>query len=202
LDEENVNVTDLVAYMRRNNLALVVSRNVTTRDYNDQQQPFNLRVAGTQTQTVAATGKVYDIAHIQFFQGDQIRGYGGTTDPRPGRRVLAQLMHDPSVKNPPNPSGPAGSVKLGSDGSMAAFVPARRAMSWQLTDAAGSGVVRERYWLTFQPGEIRTCTSCHGLNTRDQTNKSVPTNKPEALRELLKYYRQNVGTLTRGGGVK
>ena len=39
---------------------------------------------------------------------------------------------------------------------MAAFVPARRAMTWQLTDPAGAPVVRERYWLTFQPGEIRT----------------------------------------------
>lgn len=188
LAEENINVADLVAYMRRNNLALVVSRNVTTRDYNDRQQPFNLRVAGTQTQTIAAPGKIYGVAHIQFFQADQIRGLGGTEDPRPGRRVLAQPMHDPSVNNPPNPSGPVGSIKIASDGSMAAFVPARRAMSWQLTDPSGSAVVRERYWLTFQPGEIRTCTSCHGLNTRDQTGKPVPTNKPEALRQLVRYY--------------
>ena len=73
------------------------------------------------------------------------------------------------------------------------ILPARRAMTWQLTDPGGTAVVRERYWLTFQPGEIRTCASCHALNTRDQMNRSVPTNKPEALGELMRYYRQVAG---------
>lgn len=72
---------------------------------------------------------------------------------------------------------------------MAAFVPARRAMSWQLTEANGTPVVRERYWLTFQPGEIRTCASCHGLNAKDQAGNTVPTNKPEALRQLMRHYK-------------
>lgn len=72
---------------------------------------------------------------------------------------------------------------------MAAFVPAQRAMTWQMTDSAGEGVVRERYWLTFQPGEIRVCASCHGLNTTNQANELTPTNKPEALRDLLFSWR-------------
>ena len=135
-------------------------------------------------------GKVYDISHLQLFQADQIRGYGGIASPREGRRPLAQVMHDPKVKNPANPGAPAGSVKLGLDGSSAAFVPARRAMTWQLTDATGKAVVRERNWLTFQPGEIRTCASCHGLNTADQAGGFAPINKPEALRTLMRYWKQ------------
>ncbi len=193
LQEENIDVNRLVNYLKQNNLALVVSRNVTTRDKADRQQPFNLRVAGTNTKTTGAPGKIYEVAHLQFFQGDQIRGIGGTTNPRAGRRVLAQAMHDNNVNNPPNASGPAGSVKIADDGSMAAFVPARRAMSWQLTEANGTPVVRERYWLTFQPGEIRTCTSCHGLNAKDQAGNTVPTNKPEALRQLLRHYKTLTG---------
>src|SRR6185436_9690497 len=92
------------------------------------------------------------------------------------------------VLNPPNPDGPPASVKLGLDGSMAAFVPARRAMSWHLTapDASHTPIVRERYWLTFQPGEIRTCTSCHGLNSHDQANQATPANPPRALRQYWK----------------
>ena len=64
-------------------------------------------------------------------------------------------------------------------------------MTWQLTDTNGVGVVRERYWLTFASGEIRTCTSCHGINETDQDNQLAPTNTPLALVELLKYWKTN-----------
>jgi len=188
LSEENVDLEKLRADLRARGLALVISRNLTTRDAADRQQPFNLAVAGSGTQTIPEAGKVYDLAHIQFFQGDQIRGIGGLASPRPGRRVLAQAMHDPAVDYPPATSGPAGSVAIAADGSMAALVPAQRAMSWQLTDPAGTPVVRERYWLTFQPGEIRVCTSCHGLNSADQAGLEAPQNPPAALRTFLKYW--------------
>ena len=171
-------------------LALVVSRDVTTREVFDQQQPYNLRVPGG-TQTVATGGLVYDVQYMQFFQGDQIRGIGGVDSPRSGRRVLAQVMHDPAVFNPPN-DGPDGSVRVGLDGSMAALVPAERAMTWQLTDPVGEPVVRERYWLTFQPGEVRVCASCHGLNDVDQVGAGVPVNPPEALRDLLQFWQNTV----------
>src|SRR6185436_4511664 len=177
-----------------NNFALIVSRNVTTRDHGDREQPFNLRVAGTATQTVATnnSGQIYDIRYIQFFQADQLRGLTfGTTNPVPGRRVLAKPLHDaPALAfNLPNPTGPSGAVRLGDDGSQAAFLPARRAMTHQLTDATGKPIVRERYWLTYQPGEIRTCASCHGVNTTDQASQPKPTNKPQALRDLLRYWK-------------
>ncbi len=189
----DVEVSNFQKYLRTHDLALIVSRDVTTRDKNDRIQPFNLRIAGTTHQTIGAAGKIYDVAWMQLFQGDQLRSlnYGNVANPRAGRRVIAQHLHEPAVDNPPHPSAPLASVRLGDDGSMAALVPARRALSWQLTDTNNTGVVRERYWLTFQPGEIRTCTSCHGLNTTDQANQPVPTNTPSALVSLLNYWKSN-----------
>lgn len=187
-DAQHVDADELRDYLRRTGQALVVSRNVTTRDAADVQQPFNLRVPGG-TQTAGTAGRMYDVSHLQFYQADQIRGLGGTADPRRGRRVLAQPMHDPTVRNPPDATGPAGSVRLGLDGSMAAFVPARRAMTWQLTSPTGAAVIRERYWLTFQPGEIRTCASCHGLNSQDQAGRSEPAQRPAALEALLQFWK-------------
>jgi len=193
LAEAAVALPALQAYLKHNELALVVSRNVTSRDHGDKQQPFNLRVADGGVETIGAPGKIYDVDYIQFFQGDQLRGLTGgySPTPRPGRRVLAQPLHDDAAMatNPPNPTGPVGSSRIAQDGSMAAFVPARRAMTWQLTDSAGEGVVRERYWVTFQPGEIRVCASCHGVNQTNQAGKGTPQNPPEALRDLLFYWR-------------
>jgi hypothetical protein len=180
-----VDVALLQQWMRQQGLALIVSRNVTTRDDIDKQQPFNLQVAGTATKTIGAAGKVYDIADLQLLQADQLRGL--TTVP--GRRVLPVPMHDDSGENVPNPGGPAGSVKLGTDGSLAAFVPANRALTWHLTAPDHSSVVKERYWVTFQPGEIRTCTSCHGLNNTDQAGHTAPVNPPQALATLLDYWK-------------
>ncbi|MCB0035985.1 MAG: hypothetical protein KDE51_18265, partial [Anaerolineales bacterium] len=187
-----VSVAELQAYLEANGLALVISRNVTTRDDLDRQQPFNLRVAGADTQTVGAEGAVYEVAFMQFFQGDLIRGYGSESNVSAGRRVLARPLHDPAALEANVPViGPAGSVVIAADGSMAAFVPANRALSWQLTDTAGEAVVRERYWLTFQPGEIRTCASCHGLNETDQGGQTTPQNPPQALFDLLTFWKNN-----------
>jgi hypothetical protein len=194
--EEGVDPQQFRANLASRSLAVIVSRNVTTRDAADKQQPYNLRVAGGTAQHITGSGKVYDIAHLQLFQADQLRGLGGTQSPRIGRRVLARTMHDPSVKNPAT-TGPAGSVQIAADGSLAAFVPARRALSWQTTDAAGTPVVRERYWLTFQPGEVRVCSSCHGVNTHDQLGQPAPQNSPEALRTLLRFWKSQQTTPTK-----
>jgi len=99
------------------------------------------------------------------------------------------------VDNPTQAGVPIASVPLAPDGSQAAIVPARRAMSWQLIDTNGAGVVRERYWLTFAPGEIRTCTSCHGINEETQANGPVPTNTPLALIKLLNFWKTNTADL-------
>jgi len=189
----NVDVGTFQNYLKIHQLALIVSRDVTTRDHADHQQPFNLSVAGTSHATIGAPGKIYDVAWLQLFQADQLRGlnHGITNDPGYGRRVLAQFLHDPAVDNPTFAGAPAGTVKIASDGSQATIVPASRAMTWQLTDTKGAGVVRERYWLTFAPGEIRSCTSCHGINEETQAAGPEPTNTPLALVQLLEYWKTN-----------
>jgi hypothetical protein len=179
-----VDETALRTWLKANDLALIVTRNQTTRDRADVAQPFNLQVPGGAKTVSPAGGKVYDISHFQIFQADQLRGLK-TKD---GRRPIAQVMHDPKVKNPAT-TGPSGSVKIAADGSTAAFVPARRALAWQTTDAAGNAVVRERVWVTFQPGEVRVCASCHGVNSKDQSGAPPPTNKPAALAELMQFWK-------------
>ena len=192
--DEGVDPAELQDFLIAENLALIVVRNVTNRDDFDVQQPFNLRVpAGTQT--IGAPGRIYDVSHLQLFQADLIRSLSNNSTPRPGRRVLAQPLHDPPAlaANPNNWGGPAFSSRVATDGSVAAFVPARRALSWQLTDPAGTGVVRERNWLTFQPGEIRVCTSCHGPSQFDQAGNLPPTNPPLALHALLQHWQNQNG---------
>jgi hypothetical protein len=185
LAEEGVDEAALRSWLTSNNLALIVTRNQTSRDRADRQQPFNLQVPGG-VKTTAGAGKVYDIAHYQVLQADSVRGYSYTM--RAGRRPIAQPVGSTQGKNPANAGGPAGSVKIAPDGSTAAFVPAQRALTWQVTDTGGNAVVRERVWITFQPGEVRVCASCHGLNKADQAGNPPPLNKPEALRSLVRYW--------------
>jgi hypothetical protein len=197
--QAGVNLAAFQQYLRDNNLALMVVRNVTQRDDFDLQQPFNLRVpngAQTLSKNYKNGDKIYDVSFLQLFQGDQIRGYGGTVNPYAGRRVLAQYMHDSAAMaaNPPLNNAPPSSVAVASDGSVAAFVPARRAMTWQTTDGNGTGVVRERMWITFQPGEIRVCASCHGVNDKDQAGNVTVTNAPQALLQVLQTWKQNNGS--------
>ena len=184
LAEEGVNEAALRTWMKANGLALIVTRNQTSRDRADKHQPYNLQVPGG-TRTVGNAGKVYDIAHYQLLQADSVRGYSA----RPGRRPIAQpVPATVTAKNVPNTAGPTGSVKIAADGSTAAFVPANRALTWQVTDPVGTPVVRERVWVTFQAGEVRVCASCHGVNQADQAGRPEPTNKPEALRALLRHW--------------
>ena len=63
-----------------------------------------------------------------------------------------------------------------------------RALSWQLTDPTGKPVVRERVWVSFAPGEIRTCANCHGLNTSGHGDELVPVNPPAALESLMSHW--------------
>jgi hypothetical protein len=187
-------------------LALVVSRNVTARDAADKEQPYNLSVPGGAT-NIANGGKVYDITHLQFLQADYLRGYA--LDPSnavPGRRVLATPMHDSAAFNyaSTRPAPPLGGTQLLPDGSQATIVPANRAMTWQLTGTnANDSIVKERYWITFRPGEVRTCANCHGINDKDQSGHGSPTNAPQALQQLLRLWRTNAAnayTLTVSNG--
>jgi Hydrazine synthase alpha subunit middle domain len=190
--EEAVEEAQLRAWLATNDLALIVTRDQTSRDRGDKQQPYNLQVKNG-VKTVGNAGKVYDIAHYQILQGDSVRSYtyGRGRAPTPGRRIMPRPSSND--KNPANGSGPVRSVKIAPDGSTAAFVPARRSLTWQTTDEAGEPVVRERLWVTMQPGEIRTCAGCHGENSSNQAGAPSPTNKPQALRALLGYWKRITG---------
>ncbi len=49
------------------------------------------------------------------------------------------------------------------------------------------------FWVTFQPGEVRTCASCHGSNGEAAVPKQIiPQNKPEAFRTLLQYWKSSL----------
>ncbi|MBA4850645.1 3-coathanger stack domain-containing protein [Emticicia sp. BO119] len=187
-----VNLHDFRKFLRRNNLAVLAIRDVTSRDDADEQQPFNLKVAGFAHQTVkqAYPTPLYEVKHLQFLQSDQIRGIGGMNSPRPGRRGIAQFLHDPvaTLYNPPT-TGAQGSANIHADGSVAMVVPAKRAITWQLTDQNNKGIVRERLWLSARPGEVRTCTSCHGESTLNQAGQTSPTNAPQALSTLLNHIK-------------
>ncbi len=202
-DEVGVHAPTLQNYLRTRKLALLVNRNSTRRDAADKQQPYNLKVSWSATQTLGAlvsgvSQKIYDIGWMQFIQADAIRGYtfDGTNAnalPGAGRRTMPMPLHDTTAinENPPVAGAPAGAVKLGNDGSWAAVLPAGRAMSWHLLDGAGTrSQVKERFWVTFAPGEVRTCAVCHGVNTQDQAGSlGVPVNKPAALYSLLNYWK-------------
>lgn len=182
--EERISEHVFRDWMKANGLALIVTRNQTSRDRGDRQQPFNLRVP-LGTSTIGGSGRVYDIAHYQILQANAVRGYDNFSA---GRRLIAQPID--AGRNPANASGPPGSVRIAADGSTAALVPANRALTWQTTDGDGVAIVRERVWITMQPGEIRTCAGCHGQNSKNQAGLATPTNAPEALRALLRHWKQ------------
>lgn len=184
-------VQALKAYLTAHDLALLVSRDVTVRG--DMQQDFNLKIRWSAHQTPPLPAATKEIAWLQFMEADYVRGYGSSN---PGRRALPRII--PSTLNPPVAGLPAGAVKLGDDGSMAAFVPAGRALSWQTLQEDGTPSVRERYWVTFQPGEMRSCKNCHGLNQVDVFGNPPPTNPPQALTDLVRWWRdQQVQSMNR-----
>lgn len=193
LVEEGVDENALRDWMISKNLALLVIRNVTERDAGERQQPFNLRVPGG-VETIPAGGKVYDVSHFQFFSAELIRSYGMRN--LVGRRPLATPLrdneHHPDLmaNNIMDPAAPVDSaVKIAPDGSVAVFVPATRAITWQSVAPDGEAIVRERQWVTFAPGEVRTCAGCHGINDTSMSGNLEPLNQPDALRELLQQWK-------------
>lgn len=174
-------------WLTQNNYALIVSRDVTRRA--DKQQEYSLKVKWSTHVSTDGSTTPFELAWFQMFEGDQVRGYTVTTASATGRRVIPRPLT--SAPNPSNVGAPSGAVKIGDDGSIAAIVPARRAMAWQTTDITGFPVVRERYWVSFQPGEMRTCTNCHGINHTDVLGNTPPTNSPQALATLLTWWDAN-----------
>ena len=179
-------------YLVANGLGVIVVRDATSRDRAEKQQPFNLRVPGGRetlernSQGQVVPGTVYEIAAMQMVQGDQVRGW---LDPDRGRRVIGQFLHDAAVLalNTHKLAALPSAVPINGDGSVALFVPTRRALSWQTLGPAPTHtpVVLERYWLTLQPGEVRTCDGCHGVNTLNQARQPASQQVASAFVELL-----------------
>jgi hypothetical protein len=202
-----VEIDALRNFLRRHELALISVRDTTRRDGFDTAQPFNLRVRAADGSTGASSIKPgsnaqpFMVDHLQIFQADQLRG----VDNHAGRRVLAQpmsplLVDGKPVNLPADANVAKGSVRVQAvDGSVAAIVPARRALTWQLIDSQNpgdpkrgtDGIVRERFHVSFQPGEVRVCANCHGVSDKDQVGArhDTITNPPQALRQLLEHLK-------------
>ena len=73
-------------------------------------------------------------------------------------------------------------------------------LAWQISAPDGTPVVRERYWVTFQPGEIRLCDGCHGVNELNQTGQGPSSNEPEALRLLIQKWKADQAIMVFGNG--
>jgi hypothetical protein len=71
-----------------------------------------------------------------------------------------------------------GTVPVEADGSAHFRVPAHTELYFQALDAEGMELRRMRTYLSFQPGETRSCTGCH--ETRAEA-PSAPTRAPLAL---------------------
>lgn len=221
--QQGVDLAALQRWMAERELALIVVRNATQRDRSDEQQPYNLRVPGGTASIApdcdAAQGcRIYDVDTLQLFEARYLRSkswsYDGSASFQPsqpeGRRVLPRPLEstgpisrvDASLSNPARVKGKLpGSLKVFADGSVAGFVPAKRALTWQLVDSrqpgqpryGTDGVVRERYWVSFQPGELRTCASCHGVNKTDQLGRPEDSHAPQALKVLLTEWKKQTG---------
>ena len=97
-----VSVAQMQQFLQRQNLALVVIRNATSRDRADQQQPYNLAVPGgvsTISDLPTYLGPpLYCIDRMQFFEADQVRGFypsaGTIANALPGRRPMPRPLND------------------------------------------------------------------------------------------------------------
>jgi len=73
-----------------------------------------------------------------------------------------------------------GVVPVEADGSAHFVVPANRSIFFQALDADFREVQRERTYVNYAPGEVRSCTGCHGESHRTPAAFAVAT--PLALK--------------------
>ena len=59
-----------------------------------------------------------------------------------------------------------GVVPVEADGSAHFVVPANRSIFFQALDADFREIQRERTYVNYAPGEVRSCTGCHGQSHR------------------------------------
>jgi len=69
-----------------------------------------------------------------------------------------------------------GTAPVERDGSFAVVVPADVPLQWEILDAAGEVLVRERFGAELRAGELRQCDGCHAPHTgrtRRTTNRAL-----------------------------
>lgn len=66
-----------------------------------------------------------------------------------------------------------GVVPVEADGSAQFVVPANRAIFLQALDADFCEIQRERTYVNYRPGEVRSCTGCHGQSHRTASPESL-----------------------------
>jgi hypothetical protein len=68
-----------------------------------------------------------------------------------------------------------GVVPVEADGSAHFLVPAHRAIFFQALDEDFREVQRERTYVNYAPGEVRSCAGCHGQSNRTESLGRSPT---------------------------
>ena len=194
-EQENVSLDTFTTYMRLHRLALLISRDLRQRDPQDKQQAFSLELEEDRQRLHDDSAKKRLIARFEVFEANPARTYKKDGVQLNGCRSIAvpifsSLIGGSATEVRFKQVLPT-SVPIEDDGSVALFVPAKRALSWQ-TSFTGEAVVCERYWVNFANGEIRTCARCHGENDRATAlSQAMPTNSPKALRGLLHQWKAN-----------
>ncbi len=77
-----------------------------------------------------------------------------------------------------------GVVPVEEDGSAHFVVPANRAVFFQALDENFHEIQRERTYVNYMPGEVRSCTGCHGQSNRVTTTFGRGGKPPKALMRL------------------
>jgi len=91
-----------------------------------------------------------------------------------------------------------GIVPVEKDGSAYFEVPADRAVFFQALDEDFRELQRERTYVNYQPGELRSCTGCHGDSGRSVPPSSATT--PLALRRAPSIPQPQPCDLVENGG--
>jgi hypothetical protein len=74
-----------------------------------------------------------------------------------------------------------GVVPVEKDGSAHFVVPAGRALFYQALDENFREIQRERTYVNYAPGEVRSCTGCHGQSNRTSPARGAAAPSPIAL---------------------
>ncbi len=91
-----------------------------------------------------------------------------------------------------------GVVPVEEDGSACFTVPANRSLFLQALDEDFQEIQRERTYVTYRPGEVRSCTGCHGRS--NEVGHAVTSGTPLALTRAPSNLKPQPCDLVENGG--